>query len=232
VERTITKRISNFFLDIAFPKKCVVCGKLDTLFCDACRGEIIFLKTQNCPFCLKITPRGRVCSSCRNKTALTGVYVVAYFEGPLKEAIHKFKYEFIKSLKDDLADLSWPYLEDFPKKSILTVVPSSQKRLNWRGYNQAEEVAEILAKKTGIQYRPDLLKRVDYRTPQTQLSRKERFKNVENTFKPRKKIDLKGKEIIIFDDLVTSGATLNACAHELRKMGASRVWGFVLARNK
>ncbi len=227
-----TKKITDFFLDVAFPKKCVVCGKLDTLFCENCQSKITFLRTQNCPFCLKITPRGRVCKSCGHKSALTGVTVMAHFEEPLKEVIHQYKYEFIKALKDDLAHLAWPYLEDFPKNSVLTCVPSSPKRLAWRGYNQAEEIAGILALQSGLSFRPKLLKRTSYKTPQTQLSRKERFKNVENAFEAKRNFNLKGKQVVIFDDLVTSGATLNACAKELRKMGASRVWGLVLARNR
>lgn len=228
----LTKNIGEFLLDVAFPKKCASCGKLDTLFCEKCRAKIIFLKTQNCPFCLKITTRGRVCPSCKSKSALTGVYVVAHFEGPLKEVIHRYKYEFVKAIKDDLADVAWPYLEDFPKNAVLTCVPSSPKRLAWRGYNQAEEIAKILARKTGMRFYPNLLKRTEYKIPQTQLRRKERFENVKNAFKIDKKIDLEGKQVVIFDDLVTSGATLDACAGEIRKMGATRVWGFVLARNK
>ena len=226
------KKVADFALDIIFPKKCVVCGKLDALFCEKCRGKIIFLKTQNCPFCLKISPRGRVCPSCKSKSALTGVTVIAHFEGHLKEVIHQYKYEFIKALKDDLAEIAWPYLEDFPKNAVLTCVPSNSKRLAWRGYNQAEEIASILAGHSNLEFSPNLLKRTKYKTPQTQLSRKERFKNVENAFTSGKKINLKGKQVVIFDDLVTSGATLNACAKELRKVGASRVWGLVLARNK
>lgn len=229
-----TKKISEFLLDIIFPKKCVVCARLDTLFCDKCRSRIVFLKTQNCPFCLKITTRGRVCPSCRSsyRSSLTGVYVAAHFEEPLKGAIHQYKYEFIKALKDDLADIAWPYVEDFPKNAILTCVPSNPKRLAWRGYNQAEEIAKILARKTGMRYHPNLLKRTKYKIPQTQLRRKERFENVKGAFQADKKIDLSGRQVVIFDDLVTSGATLDACAKELRKEGATRVWGFVLARNK
>jgi ComF family protein len=229
---TILNTLTNIVLDIAFPKKCVVCGKLDTLFCEKCLGRVIFLKTQNCPYCFKITLRGRVCKSCKSKSALTGVYVMAHFEEPLKEVIHKYKYESIKALRGDLADIAWPYMEDFPKKAILTCVPSSPKRLAWRGYNQSEEIAKILAKNTGIRFYPNLLKRAKYKTPQTQLKRKERFQNVQDAFKADKKIDLEGKQVVIFDDLVTSGATLDACAREIRKMGATRVWGFVLARNR
>lgn len=228
----LLKKISDFLLDLAFPKKCVVCGKLDTLFCEKCRARIVFLKTQNCPFCLKITPRGRVCAGCKSRSSLTGVYVVAHYEEPLKTVIHKYKYEFIKALKDDLADIVWPYMEDFPKNAVLTCVPTSPKRISWRGYNQAEEVARLVAKNTGMKFCPHLLKRTDYKIPQTQLRRKERFENVKNAFAKGKNIDLTGKQVIIFDDLVTSGATLDACAREIRKMGAVRVWGFVLARNK
>lgn len=229
---SLIQNIKEFLLDIVFPKKCVVCGKLDTFFCDKCRAKITFLKTQNCPFCLRITTRGRVCPSCQSKSALTGVYVVSHFEEPLKEVIHKYKYEFIKALQDDLADIAWSYMEDFPKRAVLACVPSSPKRVSWRGYNQAEEITKILASNTGMKYYPNLLKRTEYKIPQTQLRRKERFENVKNAFKINKKIDLSGKQVVIFDDLVTSGATLDACARELRKMGATRVWGFVLARNK
>ena len=232
MQTLFSKKIADFLLDIAFPKKCVVCGKLDTLFCEKCQSKILFLKTQNCPFCLKITPRGQVCSSCKSKSSLTGVNVMAHFEEPLKEVIHQYKYEFVKALKDDLAEIAWPHLAEFGENVVLTCVPSNPKRLAWRGYNQAEEIAQLLAKTNGTVFYPNLLKRTKYETPQTQLNRKERFKNVQNSFKADKRVDLTGKKVVIFDDLVTSGATLDACAKEIRKMGATRVWGFVLARNK
>lgn len=232
LQDSIKGKIFGFFLDILFPKKCVVCGKMDTLFCDKCRSQITYLKTQNCPFCLKITVRGRVCPSCRPRSSLTGVYVVAHYDEPLKTVIKKYKYEFVKALRDDLADVIWPSFSDFGEDIVLTCVPSNEKRLAWRGYNQADEIAVTLARSTGARYCPNLLKRIRYNIPQTQLTRKERFQNVAGSFKLGAKINLSGKKVVIFDDLVTSGATLDACAKELRKAGAKQVWGFVLARNK
>jgi len=158
--------------------------------------------------------------------------VVAHYDEPLKTVIKKYKYEFVKALKDDLSDIAWASCSDFGENAILTCVPSSEKRLAWRGYNQADEIARILAKNTGIKYIPNLLKRTRYKTPQTQLTRRERFQNVEGSFKLTRKVKLSGKKVVIFDDLVTSGATLDACAKELKKAGAKQVWGFVLARHK
>lgn len=224
------QKFFDFVLDVLFPKKCVVCGKLDQLFCDPCRQKILFLKQQNCPFCLRLMPRGRVCPSCRRASSLTGVLVMAHFEEPLKTVIYGYKYNFLKALREDLADLAWPYLTDLGDNFLLTFVPSDKKRQAWRGYNQAQELAEMLGKRIGAPFEQTLIRK-KFETPQTALTKKERFQNVEGAFDAVGKVSLRGKKIVIVDDLVTSGATLNACAKELRKQGAREVWGFALARH-
>ena len=224
------QKIFDFVLDIIFPAKCVICGKLDALFCDSCRSKIVFQKKQNCPFCSRLMPRGRVCANCRHKSYLTGVMVVAHFEEPLKSVIYEYKYNFVKALSSDLAEVSWPYLDDLGERFLLTFVPSDKKRFLWRGYNQAEEVANLLAKTSSGVLRKDLIFRRKFKVPQAALSKKERLKNVRGAFVVNKKADVEGKRVVIVDDLIMTGSTLNACAKELKKHGAKEIWGFVLAK--
>lgn len=227
------EKFFNFLLDLIFPKFCVNCQKEGEFLCPSCFKKIIKIQIPQCPFCLKISPFGKVCPSCRRKNYLTGVIVAGYFEGPLKKAIYVLKYEKIRSLSLILALLLKEKLEDFPKKNfVITFVPLHFKRKNERGFNQSKLLAEnlsIICKKPCF----TLLKRQKYILPQTELNKKQRQENIKNAFIfIGNQNDIKNKVVLIVDDVFTTGATLNECAKVLRENGAKEVWGIVLAHQK
>lgn len=228
--------MENFFesiLDIIFPKFCVYCKKEGDFLCLSCFKKIIKIQISQCPFCSKISPFGKLCPSCRRKNYLTGVVVAGYFEGPLQKAIYAFKYEKISPLSFILSFLLKEKLENFPRKDfVLTFVPLHFKRENERGFNQSQLLAENLSlifKKPCL----DLLKRQKQTRPQVELNRKKRQENIKNAFVFKgNPADIKGKIVLVVDDVFTTGATLNECAKILRENGAREVWGVVLAHQK
>src|SRR4030043_1525894 len=141
--------LKDVVLDLLFPKKCVGCGKEGTWFCDQCLEKIVLVKAPSCPFCNRLTPMGHFCSRCRGRTSLTGVITAAHYEeGPLREAIHTFKYNRVKDLAQDLANILAMRLEDgFPNgRLILVRGPLHRARIAERGFNQAGELAKLISK--------------------------------------------------------------------------------------
>jgi ComF family protein len=223
----------DLFLDIFFPKNCVFCGTPESWLCDKCFSKIVLVKSPSCPNCKTLMPDGKFCSHCCRKSQLSGIMISAYYEeGPLREAICSYKYKFIKELADPLSNLLISHLQEhpLPPEAILVPVPLHKSRLRQRGFNQAAILAEKVSEVFGLEYNPDILVRIRKTKPQVELSGKARRENIKGAFSCQKPNFVKGKNIILIDDVCTTGATLEGCAAELKEANASKVWGLVLAR--
>lgn len=224
-------RLKAFVLDLLFPLECLGCAREKTWLCSDCLRRLKFLgadKIHN----LK-TP------------ALDKLFIAGdYDDALLADLIIKFKYHFIRPLGELLADflsLYWsdrlasPYFnyqtnpKNLSDNNLLVIpVPLSRKRTRWRGFNQAE----ILAREFSLHFSYSLslnLKRIKHCLPQATLNENKRLKNVTGAF-VYSGPNLTGRTIIIIDDVVTTGATLNEAAVALRAHGATNIYGLVLAK--
>jgi competence protein ComFC len=113
---------------------------------------------------------------------------------------------------------------------IIMPVPLSKKRLRWRGYNQAEIISRFLADHFKIIFDDHSLKRIKFFQPQVKLSENQRLYNTINNFRCDDEEFVRGKNILLVDDIITTGATLNECARVLKENGAKIVWGLVVAK--
>ena len=149
----------------------------------------------------------------------------------MRQAIHQLKYKNLRALAVPLAKLLQDYLTANPLPAeVLVPVPLHQKRLKERGYNQSNLLARELGKLINLPVVDECLIRQRYAPPQARTSTlDERRTNVIDAFICRDH-KLKGKQILLIDDVSTSGATLDACATALKASGATSVWGLVMAR--
>lgn len=108
-------------------------------------------------------------------------------------------------------------------------IPLSFQKKKWRGYNQVDLMFATWMKEAGYDYRPDALVRIRSAHTQSLLSRKERFQNIKAVFHIARSMDVKGKTILLVDDIYTTGATMEAAAHELMRAGAKKVMGMTIA---
>lgn len=224
--------MKNKILDLFFPAKCVSCGRLGEFICVPCCAEIKFIKKQTCLGCNCLSDRGRLCKRCRSKYALTGVVAASYLnEGALKEAVHSFKYNSVSAIAKELAEiLSEKLKEERIFFDAVAFVPISKKRKAWRGYNQSEILAEIISAKFERDIFRGLIKTKDTKN-QVGLGKLQREKNLARVFDIKKGgMDITGKRVLLVDDVVTTGTTLNECAKTLRANGAREVWGAVVAK--
>jgi ComF family protein len=161
---------------------------------------------------------------------MDGIRAPFLFDGLIRDAIHEFKYRNLRALAPLLAGLMHSYLAENPiPGDVLVPVPVHRKRLRERGYNQSVLLARGLGGLSGLPVVADCLSRQRYTPPQARSSGiNERHTNVSDAFACRDG-RLRGKQVILIDDVSTSGATLNACASVLKAAGAATVWGLVIA---
>ncbi len=219
-------------LDFLFPKWCVGCRHRGDLICPVCRSSIVRISTPVCPRCGRPQISEILCPVCVSwSVAIDAIRAPFRFEGVIRQAVYELKYHNIRALALPLARLINDYLISSPLPGeILVPVPLHRKRLRERGYNQSGLLARELGKLANLPVVDDCLVRQKYTSAQARTEAvAERHSNVEDAFVCSNS-DVRGKTVLLIDDVTTSGATLNAGAIALKDAGASSVWGLALAR--
>lgn len=240
------QQIINYALDTVFPVKCLGCGVFSPknrqeYLCKSCLRTIPLKKTGECIGCKRTSPAGKTCYECRDSNPIDNLLVVSDYKNHLIEKLLKvFKYNFVVEASESLNPLIKKYISHLNKYKGLSIVegnplivpiPLHPKRLNWRGFNQAEIIAGIISNLTHLETMGDLLLKSGQSKPQAEIEEKvERLKNMKQKFKLSSPEKIRGRTIILVDDICTTGATLNEAASILKSSGASKVIGFVIAR--
>ncbi len=236
-------------LELLFPMKCAVCEKetggkrKNKLICTDCLKELSPSLKFYCPLCEARTADGKLCFSCNliiNNTKINFyldrlLYPFAYQDFKIQKIIKAFKYRFIKDMEIPLGRLMANYLEKVKKQidlngSILIPVPLHKRKLNQRGYNQSELIARQISKSLNFERINDCLIKNKTTKDQAGLENKERIKNIKGAFVCRKPELVSGKNILLVDDVYTTGATMAECAKILKEAGAKEVIGLAIAR--
>ncbi len=225
-------KLQGVVLNLLFPQWCIGCGKEGDFLCSSCCRSLPRIVSPLCPRCGRPQPSGILCPSCVGWQAeIDGIRSPFRFDGVMREAIHQLKYRNLRALVTPLAQLLKDYLSTNPMPAqVLVPVPLHQKRLRERGYNQSSLLAQELGKLINLPVVDDCLLRQRHAPPQARtLTIDERRSNVANAFSCRDH-RLRDKQVLLIDDVSTSGVTLDACAAALKAIGATSVWGLVLAR--
>ena len=225
-------RLEKAFLDLLFPPRCVGCGRVGNYLCPDCRAGISRICPPICRVCGQpVRDRGPCLSCFENHSRVDGIRSAAFFEGPLREAIHAFKYDGVTALGGVLGELLAEGWEAFhPPTEVIMPVPLHRNRRRRRGYDQARILAEQLAQRLEVPILADVLVRVRETVPQVDLGAKDRLENVKDAFACEAKGEIEGRAVLLIDDVCTTGATLNACADALRVHRPRSVWALTLAR--
>lgn len=218
-------------LDWVYPPDCGGCGQKGTRWCIDCSQSIIKIEPPICPICGNPNNNGELCLRCKSsKPFYTSMRSYAVYQGSIREAIHKLKYNHRMGLGEALARMMISSLEMLNwSLDIITSVPLGLVRFEERGYNQATLLAKPIALSQRLPFSPRILVRRRETRSQVGLTVLERQENMAGAFWADSKL-AKGKNILIVDDVTTSGATINSCAKALIDAGASSVYGFSLAR--
>jgi ComF family protein len=220
--------VTGFF----FPRTCIGCGKVGDFICTNCSKKMSRILPPICQRCGKPESSGANCSECWGiKSSLDSIRSVFIFDGIIRQAVHELKYRNVQTISGCLAGFMSSYFQEYGLRGdVLVPVPLHEKRLRERGYNQSHLLAEALSGLISLEVNPALLKRVRNTGPQARsASVQERKANMEDTFICESD-GAADRNIVIIDDVCTSGATLESCATALKSAGAGHVLGFTLAR--
>lgn len=218
-------------IDLIFPKICVGCKGEGSWLCDGCLRPLFLERAPSCADCDRLTSDGRYCRFHADDHATKGlIYVGSFAPGPLREAIHVLKYNYVRELSKPLGWLLQRRLGTYPivEEAIVVPVPLHKDRQLERGFNQAE----LIAKELIYPVYTDLLVRWRKTKPQAVLTHAKRAANVSGVFgvKKEKSALIAKKTVILLDDVATTGSTLDSAAAILKKAGAKAVWGAVIAK--
>lgn len=214
----------KFILDLLFPIECLGCHQADVWLCSNCLTNI------------KINPQP-IQKLDLSPSFLDGFLVASDWNDlVLQEVVHKYKYNFVQELAAPLADLLAQKIiqlnlaEFLCEKMLLVPVPLHRQRYAWRGFNQAELLAENLTDKFNIPLNKKLIVRSKNTSSQVKLPGKDREKNILNAFSFYSSAPNLNKNILLIDDIITTGATMNEIAKLLKSRGIEKVWGLALAK--
>lgn len=213
------QKASQFIMDAIFPIRCVGCGVYDTYFCAACLDGVKKRKDLE-------------------RIGSVTIFVATDYNNRLIEkALKVFKYGFVRDVAEPLAEIMRSSIDGIPVpirsgilsgKPMLVPVPLHKKRLNWRGFNQSEILAEKIAGFYGFEV-GNILIRSKNRKPQADIEdRENRMDNIKDSFECPTNIN--GRNIVLVDDICTTGATLNECAKTLLSKGAGKISALIIAR--
>jgi competence protein ComFC len=235
--KLLSKKIKDGFFSLFFPEPCAGCGRhikdfAHECLCPECFETIKKPRGELCGICLKpIKPgAGGECIECREyKKHFELIAAGGVYEGALKELVHRMKFYGRKNGAKTAAEIMMGAAGDdfFAWPDAITCVPLSRGSLAERGYNQSEAVARILSKKYGMPF-VKMIKKIKETEPQNKLERKDRINNLKGAFKAS---GCKGLNVLVVDDVYTTGATMNESAKALLTAEASAVRGIVAARS-
>lgn len=227
-------------LDFIFPKHCVSCKKVGSYLCANCFSYLSFDAGGFCLVCRRNSIDGLTHPGCRKRYTIDGVFSSIAYKGIAKKLVYNFKYKpYLAGLKEFLAELFFEGLiqkEEFSRiyqkeKIVIVPIPLHKKRHRERGYNQAEILAKELSKKLNLKTE-NILLRVKETHSQVGLKQKERQENISGAFKINPDTSISCcPNILLVDDVLTTGSTLLEAAKILKKNGVKKVWGITLARD-
>ena len=239
----------DWLVDWLYPPRCRACGarihgRDAEYFCAGCWPHIELISHPLCHLCGRPFPDAggddHTCGAClaRSPQFVSARAWACYpreeiEEHPLRQVVQKFKYGRRISLGKPLGRLmAWgcqEFLSACPVDLIIPV-PLHAKRLRWRGFNQSVLLARQISRVYKIPMDPFVLRRDHETAPQTQLAEDERRRNVRGAFLVHPERSVDGKNILLVDDVYTSGATVNECSRILKRSGAKQVFVVTLAR--
>ena len=208
-------RAANSVLDFVFTPRCVGCGREGTYLHQACLGP------SQMPDAVHHPRAG--------DDRLAGVLSSFAMDGAAREAVHQLKYRGLRALAPVMGEtMARRLIDSSLRPDMLLAVPLHPRRLRERGHNQAELLAQAVARRLGLGLDLSGLERVRHGAPQARAANlEERLASVDSAFRVRANVE--ALTVVVVDDVCTTGATLASCARALRQAGAREVWGLTFA---
>lgn len=210
---------------ILAPFECVVCGTEGSLLCKKCALALEKVP-RRCYRCRKLANGFRTCTVCRRASKLYSVRPATVYRGAAKTLVGRLKFYGARAAASEIAYLMSS--EGFSKKCVVIPVPTATSRVRQRGYDQAKLIAREFSKHTGLPYL-DCLARSG-QSHQVGSGRTQRIKQLKSSYRVKTSVSIQGLQVVLIDDVLTTGATLEAAAICLKNSGVKRIQACIFAQ--
>ena len=222
------KNLPHTFLKLIFPDMglCYICGQEGDVVCEKCASQMERHAGRLCEKCGRsITHNKEICCMCeKNERPYDKGAIALFYEGAAKHAMKQYKFENMLPYSNFFAKEIHKSIEKFEDEiDIITAVPSHYFKVTGKGYNPPALIAKKLSKRLGISYKANIIKRVRYTKSMSLLKGVNRMEHSRKNFEIQKN-NFYDKNILIVDDVSTTGATLHVCSDILKKSGAKKVF--------
>lgn len=229
--RELFNKVFEAGLDLVFPPTCTGCGTEGHWVCRQCFLSAKRYSNAYCPQCSRPSVRGSFCLSCHQKSHLSQIFAAcSYSDYRVSRMVRSLKFQYVtKSVSALIPFLTevWKLYGSTQEVVCVVPIPLHVRRFRERGFNQADLLARGFAEAFHFPYMPAALQRNQYTVPQTSLARDERIANIKKIFTASSTV--KNQNILLIDDVFTTGATLQDAARTLREQGAADVKALTLA---
>ena len=236
-------KISEAILELFFPPRCAICEKIQPKYsfknkayiCPDCRKKLHFVRdfSEKCKKCSRpIDSDSLICHVCQvSQKHFDAAFSCMIYEAEIREALllykfgdarHKFR-AFAEIMIDEMKNIL-----PFPHIDVICRVPSGKRRKKQRGFDHTLEIAKYISKKTGLYHSPETIIKLKDTVPQSKLGFKERQEAVKGVFKIAVPDDIRGKSVLLIDDIYTTGATTSEISKLLKRAGATSVFVLTL----
>lgn len=220
-------KIIEGLLNLIAPHDCLVCKKEGVLLCEACVVQTCLPIPERCYRCKKHSSDYAVCQTCRKSSSLHHVWARMEYNNVAKQLIHKLKFQSARSAATIMAEMMYEVLPILPSGTTVSYIPTATIRKRQRGFDHAKLIATELAEILGLRASALLVR--SGQTRQLGSNREQRLKQLQGAFIARSN-NVAGACVVLVDDIVTTGASLESAAAELKKQGAKKVYAITFAQ--
>jgi len=213
------------------PPECISCGSEGSSLCIDCSGRLLPYGNR-CWNCGSLTENGRTCPRCRHTGSPSHVWITTNHESLARDLLHNFKFEQNRAAADSISRLMLETNRNYSSEDgldyLVVPIPTATKRVRERGFDHSALLAKKIAQELRLEYR-SVLARLG-QTRQVGAKRSDRLKQMDSKFRVKRSASVLGRKILLIDDVVTTGSTLNAVSKTLHKAGATQVDALVFAK--
>ena len=210
------------------PHQCIACGLEGSLLCVLCLGAAGDPLPPRCAGCHKLSEASQTCKSCKQWLVVDSVFVATAYEGIYEDLLFALKFDCKRQAAEPIAKIMSKSAIDINKEAVLCPVPTAPSRIRQRGFDHTKLITKKISKNLNMEINSFLSRNTN--TRQFGASRANRLRQMENEFYLAKGSEVKNKDIVLIDDVITTGATLSGCARILKKSGAKSVRAIVFAQ--
>lgn len=223
--------IRSLFKHHLLPQQCLLCGDAatDLSLCEHCRTDLPWHSSSACPVCALPNPGGERCGAClKHPPAFDATRAILDFDFPVNALLRRYKYAGFLAIAEIMGTLLAEQIQNENWPDLVIPMPLHPSRLKERGFNQAVEIARIVCGRTGLPLERNACSRIRTTPSQAGLPLQARRKNLRGVFACN--LDLSGRRVVLLDDVMTTGASLDELARCVKDAGAAHVACWVVAR--